>query len=286
VLIESTRAELTQVKEDVALILNNVGNWPVNTVAKSSQDAIYVEVWKPYERYHHLVEIIRSAKLLSGEKPVILAAYLKPFREPGPLGEEGAEHAFRLMNAVITANRAYHLLHGEAVGVLTQGYYVDHSRLRPSFLHIVRDYADFGVRYGHVIYDPRLRDVSMTHADGDNLEYQFIGFPYSTYGEVGKVWTMIGESETRKLIHFVNLTSAEEDYWNESKAAPSRVTDRVVTVAFDGHIESILHASPDREQGQPRPLEYDVEVTSRGKVAVLKLPELHYWDIVIINIAP
>lgn len=284
VLIESTRDELTKVKDDVALILNNVGNWPVDTVARSSQDAIYVEVWKPYERYHHLAEIIRTAKLLSGGKPVILAAYLKPFRELGPLGEEGAEHAFRLMNAVVTANRAYHLLHGEAAGVLTQGYYVDHSRLRPGFMSVVRDYADFGVRYGHVIYDQKLRDVSMTHADGDNLEYQFTGFPYSTYGESGKVWTIMMESERRKVIHFVNLSSAGDDYWNEAKAAPQPVGGRCVTVAFDGELESILLASPDTEHGRPTELECRVEFTSRGKAAVLELPELHYWDMVIMNI--
>jgi len=220
VLIESTRAALSKLKDDICLIFNNVGNWPVDTVACASQDAIYVEVWKPYERYYHLREIIGWAQHLSSGKNVILAAYLKPFRELGRLGEEGAEHAFRLLNAVVTAHGAYHLLHGENGGVLTQGYYVDHSRLCDAFRRTVRDYADFGVRYSHVMYGEGLRDVSMTHADGDNLEYAFEGFPYSTYGEAGKVWTVIRERPDLKLIHFINLLSAADDCWNEAKEAP------------------------------------------------------------------
>ncbi|HZG56359.1 glycoside hydrolase family 66 protein [Paenibacillus sp.] len=282
-LIESTREALSKVKDDVALIFNNVGNWPVDAVARSSQDAVYVEVWQPYERYHHLTDIVRWAKRLSGGKPVILAAYLKPFREPGPLGVEGAERAFRLAQAAIAASGAYHLLHGEAGGVLTQGYYVDHSKLRPDFFRTVRDYADFIVRYGHVLYDRRLRDVSMTHADGDNLEYRFEGFPYSTYGEAGKVWTRIGECDERKVLHFINLVSAADDLWNESKEAASPVEGRIVSVAFDGEIESVVHASPDADGGRATALAYRAERTPRGFVATFELPALLYWDVVVVR---
>nr|WP_232243252.1 glycoside hydrolase family 66 protein [Paenibacillus sp. GSMTC-2017] len=283
VLIESTREALASVKDDSCLIFNNVGNWPVNTVAKASQDAIYVEVWKPYERYHHLREIIAWAKHLSEGKPIILAAYLKPFRELGVNGVEGAEHGFRLLNAVVTAHGAYHLLQGEHGGVLTQGYYVDHSNLRPSFIRTVRDYCDFGVRYGHVTHDQLLRDVSMTHADGDNLEYAFIGFPYSTYGEAGKVWTIIREREGLKLIHSVNLTSASEDYWNESKEAPQPVLGRVFTIAVDHDVDSIFLASPDHNSGKTVVLEYRMETNSRGNVAIVELPPLLYWDLLIVK---
>lgn len=283
VLIESARSALSKLKDDICLIFNNVGNWPVDTVACASQDAIYVEVWKPYERYYHLREIIGWAQHLSKGKNIILAAYLKPFRELGGLGEEGAEHAFRLLNAVVTAHGAYHLLHGENGGVLTQGYYVDHSKLRDAFRRTVRDYADFGVRYGHVTHGEGLRDVSMTHADGDNLEYAFEGFPYSTYGEAGKVWTVIRERPDLKLIHFINLLSATDDCWNEAKGAPEPLLGRTITVAFDGELESVLLASPDTESGRAIPLEYIIVATPRGRAAVIKLPVLLYWDVLIIR---
>lgn len=282
-LIEATRDELSRVKDDIGLIFNNVGNWPVDSVARSSQECIYVEVWKPYERYDHLREIIRRASESSNGKPVILAAYLKPFREPGPMGVDGAEHAYRLLNAVITAHGGYHLLHGEAGGALTQGYYVDHSKLRAGFLRTVRDYADFGVRYGPIHYDRKLRDVSMTHADGDNLEYAFNGFPYSTYGEAGKVWTIIGESDTVKRIHFINLVSSGNDCWNESKEAPALVESRHISVAIDGEIESVWVASPDFRSGKPSALEYKIEITPRGKTIAMEMPPLLYWDMLLIR---
>ncbi|MFD0958113.1 glycoside hydrolase family 66 protein [Paenibacillus chungangensis] len=282
-LIEATREELTQVREDICLIFNNVGNWPVDTVATANQDAIYVEVWKPYERYHQLREIIHAANRHSGGKPVILAAYLKPFREPGAIGEAGAEHAFRLLNATVTAQGAYHLLHGEYGGVLTQGYYVDHSKLRQNFMRTVRDYADFGVRYGHVLHDERLRDVSMTHADGDNLEYSFSGFPYSTYGEAGKVWTVIREHAGLKLIHFINLAASSDDYWNESKEAPREIQGRTVSVAVDGEVAAVLLATPDEREGAPLRLDYREETTARGRCLVMELPPLLYWDMLIVR---
>lgn len=283
-LIASTREALAPLKEEVCLIFNNVGNWPVDTVAKAAQDAIYVEVWKPYERYHHLRDIIAWAKHLSGGKNVILAAYLKPFRQPGPLGEEGAEHGFRLLNAVVTAHGAYHLLHGENGGVLTQGYYVDHSRLREAFRRTVRDYCDFGVRYGHLLNGDGLRDVSMTHADGDNLEYEFRGFSYSAYGEAGKVWTIIRERADLKLLSFVNLSSAADDLWNEAKEEPSPVAGRVVSVAVDGEVEELLLASPDRAGGKTAELDYRLEAGPRGNVVVVQLPPLQYWDVVILRL--
>lgn len=283
-LIDGTRSALTEVKDDVCLIFNNVGNWPVDTVATAAQDAIYVEVWKPYERYSHLRDIIGWAKHQSGGgKNVILAAYLKPFRVPGTHGADGAMNAYRLLNAVVSAHGAYHLLHGENGGVLTQGYYVDYSRLRPVDLRTVRDYCDFGVRYGHITHDAALRDVSMTHVDGDNLEYEFAGFEYSTYGEAGKVWTVIREGGGRKLVHFINFTGLTDDYWNEDKAVPDSVAGRTVYVAIDAEARSVLLASPDRDGGRPMKLDVTVEIHARGLRAVIELPELAYWDLLIIG---
>ncbi|OUS77946.1 hypothetical protein B1748_04020 [Paenibacillus sp. MY03] len=282
-LIESTREALAPLKDDICLIFNNVGNWPVDTVASASQDAIYVEVWKPYERYHHLRDIIAWAKHLSGGKNIILAAYLKPFREVGPLGEDGAEHGFRLLNAVVTAHGASHLLHGENGGVLTQGYYVDHSKLRGGFLRTVREYADFSVRYGHLLNAPGLRDVSMTHADGDNLEYAFEGFHYSTYGEAGKTWTIIRENEQLKQIHFVNLASATDDLWNEAKEQPTPVVGRIVRIEVADAPASVLLASPDSNGGRPVAIDYRLEKTDRGNVAVMALPPLRCWDMLVIR---
>ena len=121
-LIEQVRQELTAVDKTPYLIFNNVGNWPVYATASAPQDAVYIEVWSPFDRYAHIAKLIREAKMLAGrEKPVILAAYLKPFRD-----EERARAmaAAYILTAAIVSNGAYHLLMGENKGVLTQGYYL------------------------------------------------------------------------------------------------------------------------------------------------------------------
>ncbi len=115
-----------------------MGNWPVNTVARAEQDVIYIEVWKPYERYHHIVQILRWAQQYGGGKPVILAAYLKPFMETGEASVDRANHAALILTAVISASGGYHLLLGENKGVLTQGYYVDYSSLSDAFFREIR----------------------------------------------------------------------------------------------------------------------------------------------------
>lgn len=120
VLIENTRKELNKSKEDIGLIFNNVGNWPVDTVAAAAQDAVYIEVWNPYEKYHHIQQIIAWAQQFGRGKPVILAAYLKPFRLESPESIDRAHAAALLLSAVIFSHGAYHLLLGENNGVLTQ----------------------------------------------------------------------------------------------------------------------------------------------------------------------
>ena len=221
VLINNTRKTLEQHTDDLCLIFNNVGNWPVDTVARAEQDVIYIEVWKPYERYHHIAQILRWAHHYGGGKPVILAAYLKPFMETGEASVDRANHAALILTAVISANGGYHLLLGENKGVLTQGYYVDYSSLSDAFFREIRQYYDFIIRYAAVLFDPELRDVSMTHADGDNLEYVFEKGSYSTYGEANKVWTIIKEKPGLKVVNLINLCGVADDYWNTGKERPT-----------------------------------------------------------------
>ncbi|MBO9607119.1 MAG: hypothetical protein J7639_14260, partial [Paenibacillaceae bacterium] len=167
--------------------------------------------------------------------------------------------------------------------VLTQGYYVDHSPIGAAFMRKMRDYYDYIVRYVHIWYDKRLRDVSMTHADGDNEEYMFSGFPYSMYGEAGKVWVVVREHERRKVIHFINLTGAADDCWNEAKAATPAVEGRIVRIAVESRAVLAFRASPDVAMGKPVLLEPAFEVGKRGLTAIFALPALRVWDSLVLE---
>lgn len=282
-LINDTREQLEKINKNVCLIFNNVGNWPVNSTAMARQDAIYVEVWKPYEKYFHIKQIIKEASAVSGGRPVILAAYLKPFSDEEVT--EKAFESFRILTAVIASNGAYHLILGEENGILNQGYYVNYTHIQDkSFLRIIRNYYDFIVRYSNIFFDKSLKDVSMTHADGDNLEYVFENFRWSTYGEPDKVWVTIKEKPGYKYISFVNLCGNDEDYWNKGKNEPVSIHDIRVKILVESDIESVFAASPDYDMGRFQKVQYHVENGTRGKNLVIEIPELKVWSILYIKL--
>ncbi len=281
--IRYARAELTKLREDVCLIFNAVGSWPLKAVAGAEQDAVYIEVWPPYERYHHLAELIRWGRHLGGGKPVILAAYLAPFAAEGPVVKEPAETAALILTAVIVAHGGSHLLLGEEYGILTQGYYVKHARADGGFIRTLRNYYDFVVRYAELFYDGELEDVSMTHAAGDNLEYRCEQTPWTTYGEPGKVWTVIREKPGWKTVSLINLMGQGDDYWNKGKETPLPRVGIRLRLQVEGGVKSVLLASPDREMGRPQELHFSLEESPRGLVLVAEVPRLQIWSLVIVE---
>ncbi len=281
-LIEDARASLSEVRSDARLIFNNVGNWPVRSVADSPQEAIYIEVWSPYDRYSHLKQIIADAKAsASVPKPVILAAYLEPFRKDSP---ERAENSAFILTAAIASNGAYHLLLGEENGVLTQGYYVDHSFLSESQVRRMRSYYDFIVRYMNILYDETLRDVSMTHIGWDNTEYACVGKEWSAYGEPDKIWLTIRENRSMKVISMVNLCGCRDDFWNTGKDTPVSQTEVEIRVQLDRPVESVFLASPDENMGVPTELPYTIEKTDRGNQARVIIPKITIWSTLCIRL--
>lgn len=277
-LINGAKEALARIKPDAGVIFNAVGNWPTAEVAKANQDAVYVEVWDPASRYAHLHGIAENARH-AGQKPVILAAYIKPFKTgPAP----SAENALRLAQAVISASGAYHLALGERNGVLCDPYYVDHAVIRSGFERTLRNYSDFIVRYAALLYDLRLKDVSMTHAGGINEEYVFSGAEFSSCGEPGRVWTIVKEMPGAKVIHFINLSGVKNDRWNEGKQPPRPVEGIAARVLDNERSMGVFTASPDGGCKLEQ-LEYKHVKTKRGNAIEFTLPRLEYWRMVYIK---
>lgn len=278
-LIDRTKCALQAIKPDAGVVFNAVGNWPTDEVAQANEDAVYVEVWDPCSRYIHLHEIIESARR-AGRKPVILAAYVKPFKAGPPAA---AEHALLLTQAVIFASGGYHLELGENNGVLCDPYYVEHANIRKSFERTLRCYYDFIVRYAGLLYSPEWKDVSMTHAGGINEEYVFTGGEFSSCGEPGKIWTIVKEMPGAKVIHFINLTGIKSDRWNEGKqTAPRSVENIAVQVLDNERAVGVYTASPDDGCRMDR-LAAAASCTHRGRVIQFTLPRLDYWRTVYIK---
>ena len=62
------------------LIFNNVGTWPAEETKDCRQDAVYMELWPPMDRYRHLRNAVRKG----GDHPIVLAAYPAAFRTDRP----------------------------------------------------------------------------------------------------------------------------------------------------------------------------------------------------------
>ena len=278
-LINDTREILAQVSSDVTLIFNNVGNWPVDQTASTRQDCVYIEVWPPFERYRHIRQLILEAKQKSGRKPVVLAAYLEPFRNCPACD---ALAAARLLTAVIFAQGGTHLLLGERNCVLTQGYYADHASLTEGQTLWLRRYYDFGVRYQDLLYDDDLVDVGMTHACWDNVEYQCNGAPWSPEAEAGKVYVVCRQKPGLRLVSLINLCGCAHDFWNQGQQDPEPVSTLEIEVMLDHSCKKVWLATPDADPSAAE-LDFSTYANAQGSFVRVKLPAIKFWSLLVIE---
>jgi dextranase len=278
-LIDDTKQKLTRTHPGAALIFNNVGNWPVDAVAHTDQEAIYIEVWDPYTSYRSIRDIIVHAQSCDSSKQVILAAYLAPFNEGS---SQGAFNALYILTAIITVLGATHLIHGEDHGIITEGYYARYYRNDSAHaIATIRRYYDYITYLAGLWTDRSMQDVSHTHFRGDNREYAADLGSVSPDPEAGSIWINIREGRDRTFVNFVNLTGAGDDAWN----APKSMTDTepfTFRMLMTSPIASITFSTPDADAIRIEPLEYVVEDSQFGPYAVVTVPSLHVWGSLLI----
>jgi len=301
-LIDRIKRELTPLRPDVGLIFNNVSAYPVHATAAADQEAVYIEVWPPYDRYADLKRLIDRGRELGRGKHVILAAYLHAFQEAmpakpagdGPLPAEAesrviaAENGALLTMAAIFASGGFHLAIGEDQAVLTEAYYPDHRPMRPAFAAEVQRWYDFAVRYSEALYGFDLVDVSMTYTGGINSEVRFFHVSASFHpgGLPDTVWTLVKRSRDGLLLHLINLTGVESDRWNEGKPRRPRVLEDIrCEVAAETEVTGVYAASPDDGTAALKPVPFVLEDSAEhGKKAVFTLPPLRIWTMVRIRV--
>ncbi|MDR0951480.1 MAG: hypothetical protein LBM18_00955 [Oscillospiraceae bacterium] len=239
------------------IIFNNVGGWPVSKTMLSAQQAVYIEVWPPYERYFHLGMLISEAK--KSGKPVILAAYPAPFRTDAP---RRALECQLILSFVIGMHGASQLFFGEENGVVTQGYYADYSRLDLESVQAIRAYQDFLTQLEPLLTDPTMEDVSLTHQGWDNKEFVFTP-EGSADGEGGKIWYHLRQNRRRKAIYMVNLQN-NNSLWNEGKNPPACDVTVTMQIQMLKKPKAVWFASPDKMQGAQQPVHYELSQTAQS----------------------
>lgn len=279
-LIGGAAESVQTVDEDAGVIFNAVNNWPVETVADAPQDAVYIEVWPPNDTYYDLYKLICDAKRCA-DKPVILAAYIKPFQGPDTAA---AERALRLAWAAISASGGTQLVFGEGKGALRDSYYVNYAHLRREFAPVAQKYCDFLVRYADLMYNDRGVDVSRTASAGINEDVRLAHERYSftPNGGGNSVWTILRESANRLTMHLINLVG-NNAAWNEGKDEPRVVDDIQVHLRLDRPVSGVYCASPDDVSLCAQALPFSYEVTEQGRVYSFRLSGLRYWKAVWIE---
>lgn len=284
-LIDDTRSYIEDKGYKVNLIFNAVNNWPIDTVAYSNQDCMYIEVWPPNVTYGDLYDLIRNAKRYEPKKQVILAAYMKPFHKDEDIPVENAENATIMTMATIFASGGFHLLLGEKNGILTEGYYPNYSEASENFSKKLRKYYDFIVRYEELLFDFNIVDDSMTYTGGINGEYVFNGCTTSPKAEKNSVWTLIKEKPGYKIINLINFMEYENMNWNEGKAnLPHTINNIKVTALVVEDVKGVYVASPDYESNGVQKLEYEYVPHGQGRAIKFTIPRLNVWDLVYIEV--
>ena len=285
--INEARAAIQPAGRAVGVIFNAVENWPIELVAPTDQDAVYIEVWPPYVQYSDLQQLIVAAQRLAPSKQVILAAYMKPLGDDAALSQ--AEAATRLASAAIWANGGFHLLLGEQDAALYDPYYVKHALLRPEFARVMRAYYDFVVRYMNILSDRRLTLCSPEAEPASTVMIE--GFRVSKTADAGTIWAVERTMPGYRTISFINLTASDDANWNAPTSPAATLTSLPVHVRLGNRdsgvrVLRVFAATPDDGEGVPVELAFSLSHEADGTTEIkCELPQLEYWTLVYFETA-
>jgi dextranase len=268
VLIDRVRAALPS----ATLLFNNVNDFPTWSTAPTRQDAVYIEVWSPHDRLDHLGGLVAKARALAPEKPVCLAAYLSVYAQD----PAAALSAMRLELATVFSHGGTCLLHGEEDAILTDPYYVDHRRMDAESAAAARDFYDFAVRYGDLLFDRGAVDVTRTHSGGVNKEIRVDArLPVSTECSPGSLWARAVSTRRGLVVSLIDLTAQADVDWDAPKHASAPFDSATVSFERQGRDRpQIFFACPDA------PGAVELETTLEDGYIVARIPAFRTWALV------
>jgi dextranase len=234
------------------VVFNAVGNWPIEVLAESDQDFMYIEVWPPTPTYRDLEDIVIGAREKSGGKPIVIAQYLH--------ADQSAN--IRLSNATIMACGGTRIEIGEQARLLADPYFPKHEEITPELAGQLRKMSDFVVRYGELV-GPAAKNTSALQ----------IAAPEG-------IAAICRETSNFKIINLVNFSGLDNPRWIETHAAPAALEEFQINIEPVQQIKQIYWASPDVDQIDLQPCNYRMH----GSMLTVDVPVLHYWTMIVIEI--
>ncbi len=255
-----------------AVIFNAVGNWPVDTVAPSAENAVYIEVWEPYTSFWDLHRLVAAAENFGNGKPVIIASYIHPDRA----------YNVRLANAIIFASGGYQLELGEPGTMLADPYFPRFGLMNETMQSVMQRIYDFVVRYEEVLA------LDTSNATGDRTEALSIsGIETQAYRSKDKVGVIVRKGQDSETFSLINLMGIDHDRWDTALTqGPDPLVDLAVHIHTDRQIARVWWASPDGDTLDPHSVELAAGTDSAGPYVTFTLPRLDYWTMIVVEYQP
>ena len=230
---------------------NAVKNWPIDSLAKTPQDYLYIELWPSTPYYRDILNVVLESRGKSSGKPLVIAIYLPAER---PIN-------VRLVDALILSGGATRIELGEDQRLLSDPYFPKHQAIDLQLKRILRAYADFAVRYGELI-GPRaedLADLELALPDG--------------------VWSVARRSGSRLAINLINMAGLEDPVWTESHPAPQTLNNFPVRLFVDEKVQHVFYTCPDNDDLAMKPLSW----SSGDRWIEVIVPSLEFWTMLVIE---
>jgi dextranase len=244
------------------ILFNAVGNWPIEDLAGSAADFMYIEVWPPNIEYRQLAEVVLNAVKLSHGKAVVIALYLPANRPANNL----------LADAVILACGGTRIELGEDAHLLSDPYFPKHEEISPDLQTELRRFYDFIVRNGEWLRSYNLPETEKEKWAESELNPGYI----STDDFIMTVVRNQPQKMIIQLVNFKNLSSRAR--WDEEHVNLIPCQNFSVTIQRPQRPRHVFWDCPEQTNGsQVMDFEY-----SHGTLE-FRIPQIHYIGLVVIH---
>ncbi|MBC7249534.1 MAG: hypothetical protein H5T62_04555 [Anaerolineae bacterium] len=260
----------TATRPDAVVVFNCVNNWPIETVAPTRQNFVYIEVWPPHTLYKDLHTLIVEAQALSGGKPVVLAAYIDPLRARN----------VRLADAVIFASGGYHIELGEQNGMLADAYFPQYKPMNNELAEVMRRYYDFAVRYENVLaldtHDATAAYQGKVIVEGINSDAE---------RAYNKIWPIVREKGDEFIaLNLINLLELGSPEWNGLLLTDPPLQENLqVRLYTERPVSHVWWATPDDDNPASQVLDFSRGRDGKGEYIAFQVPSLAYWDLIVLD---
>jgi len=244
------------------ILFNAVGNWPIEALAESAVDFMYIEVWSPAVEYRHLAEIVLNAVRLSQGKAVVIALYLPADCSANNL----------LADAVILACGGTRIELGEDTRLLSDPYFPKHEEISPDLYSALRHLSDFTVRNGEWLSSYTLSDAEKENWAESELDPKFISIDDS-------IMTVARRYPKSLVVQVVNFSGLDpQQRWDETHAAPIPRQDISIKIQILQRPTQIFLDCPEQTDG-PQVLKFE---HSNGTLT-FQIPQINFIGLVAIH---